>query len=151
MSWVLFVPPHQAGDFSYLLNRRETQAIKVYRQMFKKRRSTPPESDRNPIVFLGDNPAKRLVWSLSSGKMPTLRRNTGLLWSFALRRWVTPSERLATLGFPVSAEMAGAMGVPPLPVRDPRRASKMAGNGMHLACLTVVQMIALSCFARVSP
>ena len=138
-----FVPPRQAGDLSYLLNRRETEAMKVYRHMFKKRRSTSPAADKNLIVFLGDNPQKRLVWSLYSGKMPTFRRNTGLLWSFALRRWVTPSERLATLGFPVSAEMARAMGVPPLPVRDPRRASKMAGNGMHLACLTVVQMIAL--------
>ena len=55
-------------------------------------------------------------------------------------------ERLLTLGFPVCPEVALAMGTPLLPVRDTQRASQIAGNCMHFGCVTVVLLLALTCF-----
>ena len=55
-------------------------------------------------------------------------------------------ERLLTLGFPVCPEAALAMGTPLLPVRDTQRASQIAGNCMHFGCVTVVLLLALTCF-----
>ena len=54
------------------------------------------------------------------------------------------------MGFPVSHQQAMAMGTPVIPLRDPARAAAAAGNAMHFSCICVVELIALTCFAKVA-
>ena len=103
-------------------------------------------SDPDLVVHLGDNPENRLIWSAHSGRIPTLRRGSGKLYSPFLQRWMVPVEKLSALGFPVTKDTAVAMGVPMLPVADYLRASSVAGNSFHFSTAAVVQLVALSCY-----
>ena len=40
------------------------------------------------------------------------------IWNFGLKRWMTAREKLASLGFAVTPEIAAAYGVVPRPVRS---------------------------------
>jgi hypothetical protein len=55
-------------------------------------------------------------------------------------------EKLSSLGWPVTADVASAMGVPMVPVRDAKRAEAISGNCMHLSSSTVILFVALCCF-----
>ena len=74
--------------------------------------------------------------------------NAGLYWVPSLMRFMTVGEKLAALGMPVQADFARGMGVPQLVIRDEARASAILGNCWNFVQGTVVQMIALACFAE---
>ena len=68
------------------------------------------------------------------------------MWSVSRRRFLTGREKLLTLAFPCTKEVAGAMGVPELPCKDAKRCSLIAGNAMNFSNVAIIQMVALSCF-----
>ena len=47
-----------------------------------------------------------------------MNSKTGFLWVPALNRWLVARERLATLGWPVTQDMASGMGAPMVESRD---------------------------------
>ena len=136
-------------DLRGLLNAREKQALRQYEAEYRRRFAKDPSADKNLVVFLGDNPSYSLVWSALSKRIPTLRMNskTGFLWVPALNRWLVARERLATLGWPVTQDMASGMGAPMVESRDYLRPAELAGNAMSLPCVGLAQLLALSCFA----
>ena len=139
-------------DLRRLLSSREQQALAQYEKEYVRRYSCSPSRDKNLVCYLADNPSWSLTWSAVSGRIPTLRLNshTGKLWIPSLNRWMVGRERLATLGWPVNSDMATAMGVKEVPAKDYLRSCEMAGNGMHLPCVAVAELIALSCFGPLS-
>lgn len=136
-------------SFKYLLTNRERHAETVLRAIYKKRYRVRAESNPNLFLYLGDNPDRR-TWSACSGRLPTLRMAGGLVWNVTQKRWLTGREKLASLGFPVTPETSSAMGVPPLPVKDVKRAGAIAGNAMCFATVGVVQLIALACYKKLN-
>lgn len=117
-------------------------AIRKYRE----RIGPHPQSDDDFFIFLGDTPSKRLCWSARSRKIPTFRRNNGKMFHLKSQSWLTPRDRLACLGLPVTSATATAMGVPIIPVKDRLRAGSVAGNSFHFATAACVQLVALSCY-----
>ncbi|CAE7248679.1 unnamed protein product [Symbiodinium sp. CCMP2456] len=136
----------KAHRMDSLFNDRERRAWRCVRQRYRAVFQKRAASDPDLVVHLGDNPENRLIWSAHSGKIPTLRRGSGKLYSPFLRRWMVPVEKLSALGFPVTKDTAIAMGVPMLPVADPLRASSVAGNSFHFSTACVAQLVALSCY-----
>jgi hypothetical protein len=133
-------------DLTYLLNGREQECIEILDSEYAARFSKDPGENDDLVYFLGDNAAARKVWSAVSGKLPTFRTNNGKYWMRKRKRWLCPREKLAALGWPVTPDVASAMGVPMVPVRDAKRAESIAGNCMHLSTSTVILFVALSCF-----
>ena len=108
----------------------------------------PPALDPDLVYFLGDNVEFAITWSAVSGKVPCFRNNRGLYWIPSLRRWIVTREKLCVAGLPVHEPYAASMGVNVLPVRDLHRASSLLANSMHFATSTIVQFVALVCFAK---
>lgn len=81
-------------------------------------------------------------------RIPTFRTGGGLMWWYAQNRWMTNRERLSSLAFPVTPEVASSMNVPQLPIRDHSRASAISGNSMCFATAAIVQLVALICFQQ---
>ena len=135
-------------NLRYLLLPREKRCIRILSDHYRKVKKSPPEKDENLVMFLGDSAENRKTWSGTSGKVPTLRRNCGLMWLPAKRRWMTGKEKLASLAFPINQEAARSMGVIPIPVKDTRRASRIAGNALNFSSITVVQLVALCCHVK---
>ena len=96
-------------NLSSLLTEREAKAVQKYEEIYMQRYPRPAAADKNLCLFLGDDPSWSLTWSATSKRIPTLRMNQGKLWYPSLRRWLVPRERLCTLGWPVTAELAEAM------------------------------------------
>ena len=134
-------------DLRYLLNDREARVLDAACREYETRFHADPYADANFVIFLGDNPEYSYTWSAVTMRIPTLRLNDGKLYFPFFRRWMVASERLACLGFPVRTRLSEAMGVPPLLIRDERRASQLAGNCMMLPCVAIAQMIGLACVA----
>ena len=132
-------------DLTYLLNFREKEQIRRAKKCFLKKTGRQAESNKNLMLFLGDNfTERRKTWSLVSQRIPTLRMNTGKIWVFHKKRWLCGREKLASLGFPVTPGLAEAMGVPVLPVTDAQRASSLSGSCMALTTVAIVELVALS-------
>eukprot|EP00438_Fugacium_kawagutii_P023382 Skav217039 [mRNA] locus=scaffold3292:28403:29146:+ [translate_table: standard] len=142
---VLFQPGQT--DLSYILNEREQNALTDYETAYFQRFGFTAANDEDLFVFLGDDPAYSLTWSIY-GRLPTYRMNSrhSILWSCKHKRWVTGKERLASLGWPVHPNLASAMECPQTPALDVKRSADLAGNSMHLLNCGVVQAIALSAF-----
>ena len=134
-------------DLRYLLNARETDVLTKACDQYWARFHRDPCQDPNLAIFLGDNVEYSLTWSAVSGKIPTFRLNSGKTFFPFLRRWMCSSERLASFGFPVRRDVAEWMGVPPVLIKDQRRASELAGNCMLLPTVAIVQLVALACVA----
>ena len=83
-------------------------------------------------------------------RIPTFRTGGGLMWWYGKNRWMSHRERLSSMAFPVTEEMANAMGVPPVPIRDRSRAAAISGNSMNFATAAVVQLVAMVSFQKVS-
>lgn len=108
-----------------------------------------PSSNPDLVYFLGDS-LKWKCWSAKSKKLPTFRRNAGLFVRRSSMRLLTPQDKLAALGFPVSQELANAMLVNQFPCLDLERSASHVGNGMHLQNCAVVLLVGLSCFGKTS-
>ncbi|CAE7365301.1 unnamed protein product [Symbiodinium sp. CCMP2592] len=132
----------KAKSWKYLLNEREKKTLSVLTK-FKRSADTDP----NLVIFLGDNPNHTVGWSATSGKVPTLRMNTGKMFVPSRQRWMTPREKLTLMGFPVVPRVALAMGVPMLPITDHSRAGQVLGNCMHFGCVLLMEFLALTCFS----
>ena len=136
-------------DLSYLLTREELKRLKAYERLYKKEFGLDATSDPDLVVFLSDNPDSGWkTWSATSGRIPTFRRNvkSGLLWSPCYKRFMVAKEKLAAMGWPVTDNMATAMGCNPVPAADIMRAADLAGNAMHFTTVAAAQLVALSCF-----
>ena len=133
----------------YLLTAREQKAVVRAGRMYRDRFGKLATGDQDFILHLGDDPSKRLCWSATSKKVPTIRRSSGKYWHYPSKRWMTAREKLATLGFPVSPACALAMAVPILPVQDVKRAATLSGNCMVFGNILMVEMIALACCQKV--
>ena len=94
--------------------------------------------------YCGHRRRYRRLWCKTVGRV-----GTGKHWCCSRHRWLTGRQKLGTLGFPISNEVAQSMGVPPVPVRCTKRAEHVAGNAMHFSNVAIMQLIALSCFAQV--
>lgn len=91
-----------------------------------------------------------VVESGNTRRIPTFRTTGGLMWWYQKKRWMSHRERLSSLGFPVTEEVAESMGVPQIPIRDRCRAAAISGNSMNFATAAVVQLIALASFEKIS-
>ncbi|CAE8625921.1 unnamed protein product [Polarella glacialis] len=143
--------PFEPGNFdlSCLLTARERQSAKDYCEQYRiKFPGRDPEQDEDFCVYLGDSASNRLTWSAVSNRIPTFRMNSqsGKTFFPMFKRWMVGKERLASLGFPAHPIMAEAMCTPVVFATDPKRASDLAGNSMHLTTCAAAQCIALSCF-----
>ena len=149
-------PPHLPRHFQanadedyqleYLLNARERRGLRFVCRLYSQRFGRCARQDRNLFVHLGDNPQKYLCWSAVSNSIPTFRRGSGRMFHPATGVWMTPRDKLAALGMPVTPGTSCSMGVPILPVADISRASSIAGNSFHFATAAVVQLVALTCY-----
>ena len=115
-------------------------------EQYKQRWGVDPCMDADLVFFLGDRATYSRIWSAVSGKLPTYRRNPGKYWYPHARRWLLPVDKLASMGLPVTEATADMMGVPVLPVLDPKRASSIQGNAMHFSNIAVVLLLGLTCF-----
>ena len=134
-------------DLHYLLNQREVATKRELDAAYLERFHEFPSENPDLVYFLGDS-AKYCSWSAVSGKIPTYRLNsaTGKFWLPAWNRWLTAKERLVSMSFPVTLEMAEAMRTPVLGACDCKRAADMCGNSMHFVTAAAMQLIALCCF-----
>ena len=139
-----------ATDLRYLLTMRELEAVDTYSKEYFHRYGVEASAQDGLFFYLGDNPSYSLRWS-ANGRLPTLRTTNGLMWSAKFKRWLTAKERLVSMGWPVTPEVAGAMAVPVIPAMDVKRASDLLGNSMHFLNTGVQQLIALSCFGPECP
>ena len=93
---------------------------------------------------LSQNPDK--VPRIGVTKAPTFTTNTRL-YSRKLRRFMTGKEMLASMGLPVTAELAAVGRVPQLDLDSVTEASQrtMAGNGMHVPSVGFGILCSLVC------
>ena len=132
----------------YLLLPREQQCLAMLNSKYQERTGMKPESDPDLVYFLGDSAWWSNSWSAVSGKIPTMRCNasTGIFWLPSQRRWLTAKEKLTSMGWPCTPEVADSMNVPLVGACDTKRASDLLGNSMHFTTAGIMQLIALSCF-----
>ena len=134
-------------DLSYLLSTSERDCKWGLDQKYLQRYSRMPATNKNLCYFLGDT-AQYCTWSAVSQKIPTYRMNSRLskYWLPAFGRWMTCKERLCSMGFPCTVEIADTMQVPLLGAKDSWRAADLLGNAMHFTTSGIMQLIALCCF-----
>ena len=129
----------------YLLNSREAEVLQQldldYAHMFYRN----PAEDMDLYYHLGDS-ARWRCWSAVSQKIPTFRKSSGKTLHRATMTCMSGADKLAALGWPVTKEAAESMGTSPLPCRDAKRASELAGNAMHLTNASIVMLTGLACF-----
>ncbi|CAE7466337.1 ttn-1, partial [Symbiodinium sp. KB8] len=137
-------------NLDYLLSSREKDAVHKLGLEYHRRFNRDPCKDVDLVYFLGDDPAHTLNWSAVSRKIPTFRKNagTGKFWFPAFGRWLTSTEKLAVLSFPVRSPMASTLDIPCLEAKDPKRAAQLVGNSMSLLSAALIEMVALSCATR---
>lgn len=141
-------------DWTYILLKREKKAAKDFDKRWKRQHSEHGKNNLGCWFHLGDNPIKRVVQSTKTGVWPTFRRGGGIMWSPGLRRWITPRERLAAMGFPAYRHLEQALGVTfRLALQEASSGSlrQMAGNAMHLANAGLVLLAALGTVRLVVP
>ena len=134
-------------DLSPLLTASETRTKQGLDAAFMRRFNALPSSRADLVYFLGDS-AEYQSWSAVSHMIPTYRVNSkaSKYWLPAQRRWMTGKERLCSMGFPCTKEIADSMHVPALGATDVARAADMCGNAMHFQVCGIMQLLALVCF-----
>ena len=136
-------------DCSYMLNEREQKVARVLDQEYQRIYKKQPREQLDLVYFLGDNPSFSRTWS-ARGRLPCFRRNTGFYLQRATGRVMTSVDRLTALGWPTTEGIASNMLTTCLPTLDTRRGELMAGNAMALGNVSIVILVGLSCFKRVS-
>lgn len=83
------------------------------------------------------------------GSLCTLTTNSGRLYSKKLKRTMDPLELLSSLQMPTSAKQARAAGTSRLHTEDvsDRALVRMAGNGMHCACVGAMVCLGALCLS----
>jgi hypothetical protein len=132
--------PLQREDWSYLLTGPEWSRAVAYDKLRHERRVSP---STDVVYNLGDNPPERVTWSVVSGALPTYRQGCRIYWIPALCRWLTPLEKLASMGWPVFPDLAVASCCGLL--RIPREvAARMVGNAVCIPNIGVAMLAALA-------
>ena len=129
-----------------LLTERERHLITQMDIDYRRQFGQEPEQDWELIYFLGDRYEYAKTWSAVSRAIPTYRKNSAKYLHRASLRFLTSQDKLASLGWPVTAGAATDMGVRPLPSLDPARSDKMAGNSLHLTVAAQVLLVGATCF-----
>lgn len=132
-------------DLTELLTEREHMSLHQFLAAYMNKYGHTPDRDPSAFFFLGDNASARCTWSCGSGKLPTLRCTAGKYWSAMAKRWLTPRELLATMGFPVYEPLAASMGVPEMTFESSAAARHFLGNAMHASVAGVVVTTGLCC------
>lgn len=128
----------------HVLTDAEKGYVLEYERLYWNRFGTRACDDPNLFVFLGDNPANRCTWSAVTCAIPTFRTNTGRFWHPHSQSWLTKTEMLAAMGFPVIPEMARAMHTQVLRVPDQAACRKAVGNCMHFGSVYLVLLCSLA-------
>ena len=117
---------------------------------YQKRFGVPPPSDPDLFYFLGDRYEWSRTWTAGSKPkaLPTFRKNPGKYLHRSTMRAMTPTDKLAALGWPVTEGTAVEMGTSVMPSLDPARSACMAGNSMHLTVASIMLLLGLSCFGK---
>ena len=87
-------------DLDYTLTEAEKEHVRNLDLMYFSRTGLRADQNPNLCYNLTDNPEQRVTWSIISGTIPTLRKNTSRLYFPNLRRCLTGEELLALQGFP---------------------------------------------------
>ncbi|CAE7902010.1 unnamed protein product [Symbiodinium necroappetens] len=133
-------------NLAYLLSERELSTKQGLDFRYVERYGALPSSNPELVYYLGDT-AEYCTWSAVSSAIPTYRRNKhAKYWLPSMQRWMTAKERLVSMGFPCTKELAESMSVPALGATDVARAGDLLGNAMHFTTCGIMQLIALSCF-----
>jgi len=146
------------GDQTNLLTEFERNNVTEYIKLRLERlgksedKELSEEDLRNWAVAVTQNPNFHPVQTSSAtGRMPTYTASSPgrFLWYHALKRWQTAREKFAAHAWPVTKELAAAMGVPMVDLRawgiDPGHLHHLIGNSMHLACLAAAYLTQLVC------
>ena len=139
------------SSLAYLLSPREHECKQLLDQNYLSKYGRLARCNPHLVYFLGDS-AAYCTWSANSAKIPTYRLNskTGKYWLPAYDRWMTAKERLCSMGFPCTGELATSMQVPLLGAKDAARAADICGNAMHFTSCGIMQLISLACFGPIS-
>ncbi|CAJ1370407.1 unnamed protein product [Effrenium voratum] len=131
----------------YLLNDREKQVVRQLDSHYHHKFDQPAREDQELFYFLGDRYEFSRTWSaVRPQALPTYRKNAGKYLHRQSMTFLTSQEKLASLGWPVTAETASEAGTTPLPSLDALRSDMMAGNSMHLSCAGVILFCGMCCF-----
>jgi hypothetical protein len=135
------------SDWTNLLSENEVVRLRTY-DVLRSNRCVVVSPD---VVYnLGDNPPTRVTWSVVSNALPTYRKSCTTFWVPAAHRWLTPAEKLCSMGWPVFQELAVSCGTSVL--RVPREsASRMVGNAVCLPNIGVALLAGLACCQIVAP
>ena len=97
-----------------------------------------------------ETPVQHPTVSHVDGSLPTYLHGSGItrLWSPKLLRWLTTKEKFASTGWPVTEDIAAALGVELFDVRAlGKRGHELIGNSMRIGCASLVILSALICAA----
>ena len=84
-----------------ILNDEQRRYVDGYNQKWLHRVGLPPTGCPGLFYNLADNPIEGWTSWSAAGSLPTLRKNSNLLWSAWKSRRLTQNERLTCMGFPV--------------------------------------------------
>ncbi|CAJ1435494.1 unnamed protein product [Effrenium voratum] len=135
----------------YALNDREKTLVQQLDASFEEKFGRSPVSDSSLVYFLGDRFEYSKTWSATSHAIPCYRRGKAKYLHRAAMQFLTSYDKLASLGWPVSPEMAENMLCTKFPCADVYRADSVVGNSMHVANASVVLLLRLACFAKRTP
>lgn len=127
-------------DWTYLLTEHQRATLEVHRERYTAQHGTDPAQDECHTVDLSQSAHRQR--SVSRETLATFRRNSGRIWSMARRRWLTPKERAACMGYAVYGDVAAAAGVK-VDVAVEQGPLYSIGNAMHVANLGCVLMTCL--------
>ena len=130
----------------YLLNQRERDLVRQLDVEFATHYHRSPDDFDDLFYFLGDRFEWSKSWSASSGVLPCYRKNSAKYVQRSTMMALTPCDKLASLGWPVTPGTATQMLTTQMPSLDPKRSAHMAGNSMHLQVASIVLLVAFSCY-----
>jgi len=142
------VPPVSRIPWEITFTQPQLERLRVFNMLIRDRFRTSPGSNSDLVYLLNDNPLNRTNWSAISGRIPTLRTGSTLLWYPSVQRILTSREILACMGFPTYEHLGDAMGAGKVDMTHMSSGSDlkhMTGNAMHLANVTVVMLVVLAC------
>ncbi len=132
-------------DLFYTLSFNERAYVDRLNTLYMLKFGKRPETDQDLVYNLADNPVDRTSWSATSGKIPTLRRNSNRLYFPFHRRCLTRTERLALMGYPSHRALADACGSVEVTSMTGSEQAFLLGNAMHMPCATMIFTIGCAC------
>ena len=137
-----------------LLNFQEQQRLDTYVSLWQDSvRQGKDSCDWQDLVcHLGDSPGTGwCTWSNCSGRVPTLRRSSGIMWSASAGRQLLMKELYTAMGFAALPECAAVAGVAPYNVWGYRSSYNHVraalGNSQHVANIGIFSLCAMACTA----